>query len=67
MHLQVCTSAILFIFNLSTGGVVWHSNLVDDRGEHSFWSSGGGLRERDEGLQQEADRTAELTYHYAVG
>ena len=47
---------------LCTGCSGRHSDLLDDGGEQRVWPTGGGLRERLEGLLQEADRATQLPH-----
>ena len=46
-----------------TGVPGWNADCVDERGDAVVWSSWGGLRERAQGLLQEADWDAQQPHH----
>lgn len=46
-------------------GTLRHTNLVDDRSQHCFREARGRLRERPQGLPEEADSAAERSHHAA--
>ena len=48
-----------------TGCSVRHTDLVDNRGEHRVRTPGGGVRERAQGLLQEAGGAAQRPHHHA--
>ena len=52
-----------FILKFSPGFPGRNTDCLDERGDPVVWSSGGGLRERPQGLLQEADRDAQQPHH----